>query len=140
MQKGRRSRVPPSLLLRRRPGRGFLALSGVQFHRMSGPVGITLQLRLPLPFHALAGDRHFDDGGVGGNVVHDLRENPFHHSPQAASADVAGNGLIGDGLQSLRRELQIHVIILQQFLILLDQGVLGLLQNPHQILPPQGVQ
>ena len=98
------------------------------------------QFRLCRTFHTLLGNHRFHNGLVGGDLVHDLGQQTLHDRPEATGADVPLNGLVGDGVQGILREFQIHVIIFQQLLVLLHQRVLGLLQNSHQVLPLQGVQ
>ncbi|CAN3971354.1 Cysteine-rich VLP domain-containing protein, partial [Dysosmobacter welbionis] len=74
------------------------------------------------------------------DVVHHGSQDTLHDGPQAPGADVPLDGLVGDGLQGLRLELQLHLVVLHQLLVLLHQGVLGLRQDADQILPLQRIQ
>ena len=75
----------------------------------------------------------------------DFVEHTFHHCMEATGADVFGalidrhgdrcnliDGIIGEG--------HLHPFSLQQCLVLLDQGILGLLENTDKIIPPEWVQ
>ena len=73
-------------------------------------------------------------------VVHDLRQQVLHHRPKAPGADVALDGLVGHRLQGPLGKGELHLVVGEQLLVLLHQGVLGLRQDAHQVLPLQGVQ
>ena len=56
-------------------------------------------------------------------------------SPRAPS--LRCDGLAGDGRQGLLAELQLHALHLEELLVLLDDGVLGLGQDVDQGLEPR---
>ena len=104
------------------------------------PVGIPGQLRRGPLLDALLGDRHLNDCGVGGDIIHDLIHDLLQNGPQAAGSNFPGHRPVGHGLQGLGGKLQFHLVIGQQSLILLHQGVLGLGQNTHHLVPVQRLQ
>ena len=90
--------------------------------------------------HGVLVDGDADDGGVVRHIVHDGHEDVLHHAAQAAGTGLALDGLAGNGVQSFVREGKLHIIHAQQFLILLDQTVAGLLEHAHQRILVQIVQ
>ena len=74
------------------------------------------------------------DGEIRGNLVHDFCHDLFHHRPETPGADLAVDGLLGNGRQSALFQLQLHMIQLQQLLILPGEGVFRLGQNANQVL------
>ena len=110
---------------------------------MAAETGALAALRVPDDLrvgpvrHAGSRDCHLDDGGVRGDAVHDLGHDLLQHSPQAPGSDAPGHRPVGHRLQGLPAELQHHLVIVQQLLILLHQGVFGLSEDLNHLLPVQ---
>ena len=64
----------------------------------------------------------------------------LQNGPQASGADAPVHRPAGHRLQGVLGKLQVHVVILQQLLVLLHQGVLGLGEDLHHLLPVQGLE
>ncbi len=75
---------------------------------------------------------HLADVGAAGQVVHDLEQDLFEDGPQAPGAGAPQQGLLGHRLEGVVGELELDVVELEDPLVLLDQGVLGLDQDPDQ--------
>src|SRR5579884_3029247 len=76
-----------------------------------------------------------DDGSVdyalrdvrpAGEVVHDLEQDLLEDGPEPAGARAPQEGLLGDGLESVGRELELDVVELEGAPVLLGERVLGL--------------
>src|SRR5829696_7630558 len=64
--------------------------------------------------------------------VHEVEHELLEDDPQTAGADVALERFLGDCGEGLVGELELHPFEFQHGLILADQAVLGLMQNPNQ--------
>lgn len=80
----------------------------------------------------------FDDGFVDyelaaltvvGKFVHEIEHDLFTHGSQSTGAGVTLEGAAGDGFQGAFGEFEIAILHAEEFLILLDQGVLRLAEN-----------
>src|SRR4051812_2020558 len=87
--------------------------------------------------HDVLGD---DDGGdvlPAGDVVHDRLEDLLHDRPQPTGTGAPQDGLVGDRLQGVVGELQLHPVELEQPAVLTHQRVLRLGQDVDQRLAVQ---
>src|SRR5690606_23477717 len=83
-------------------------------------------------FHHLPVDDHPADVAAGRDVVHGGEEDLFEDRPQAACARSPLDRLLGDRLERVRGEHQLHAVHLEHAGVLADQGVLRLGENPDQ--------
>ena len=126
-------------------GHPFPAVCRVQISAQGGLVLIpfahsaVFQMGLAA-LHGVLVDGDTDDGGVIGHIIHDRQQDAFHHAAQTAGTGLALNGLAGDRVEGLVGELQLYTVHAQQFLVLLDQAVAGLLEHAHQCILVQIVQ
>src|SRR5260221_7695071 len=65
-------------------------------------------------------------------IEHDVQQHLFEDGAQSARARLPRERLLGDGVQGLRPDFQIHPFHAEEFLILLDKGVLRLRQDLDQ--------
>ena len=118
-------------------GHPFPAVCRVQISAQGGLVLIpfahsaVFQMGLAA-LHGVLVDGDTDDGGVIGHIIHDRQQDAFHDAAQTAGTGLALNGLAGDRVEGLVGELQLYTVHAQQFLVLLDQAVAGLLEHTHQ--------
>ena len=108
--------------------------------RSAGLRGVAGDLRGFAGAHAALGDADGLDGGVGRDLVHDLRHDLLHDGPQAAGADLAFDGLFGNGLQRALFEAQLDLIVGQQLVVLLAERVFRLGQDADEIVLAQSLQ
>ena len=71
-------------------------------------------------------DREFLHRALGGEVVHQIQHQLLNDAPKCTGAGFTAMGLLGDGVDGGRFELQLHVVHAQQGAELLHQGVAGL--------------
>src|SRR5690606_23153072 len=76
--------------------------------------------------HALLGDDHLDHVVPGGELEHDVGHHALEDGAEAAGAGAALERLLGHGAERLGVEGEPHALHLEQLLVLLGQGVLGL--------------
>src|SRR4029450_10312668 len=74
----------------------------------------------------VGGDHTAADVVARRQVVLDVEEDLLEDRPQAAGARAALDRLVGDRLEGVVGELQLHPVELEELAVLLDQGVLGL--------------
>src|SRR5688500_10186524 len=79
--------------------------------------------------HDLAGDDALADLLLARKVVHQVEHQVLDDHPEAARPDLARQGLFGDRLEGVVREAQLHVLVLEQLLVLTRDGVPGLRQD-----------
>src|SRR5690606_12458861 len=77
-------------------------------------------------------DHHLGDIGTGRNVEHGVEQDILQNGAQAPGTGLAGQRLVGDGLQGVAAHIQLDPFHFEQGAVLLDQGILGLHQNVHQ--------
>src|SRR5450759_2808262 len=77
----------------------------------------------------LLGDHALFDLFVGGHLIHHLEHQLFDDHLQAAGSDVSQERLLGDRLEGVVGELQVDVFELEHRLVLLDERVLGFLED-----------
>src|SRR5207248_6059258 len=82
--------------------------------------------------HDFARDEYPGRVRVAGYLVHHGEQYLFHDRAQSAGAGAAQVGLVGDGFQRIRLELQLHAVQLEQALVLLDQRVARLGEDAYQ--------
>ena len=75
---------------------------------------------------------HLLDVVAARQVVHDVEQHLFEDGPQATGAGAPQQGLVGHGLERVVGELELDVLELEELLVLLDQGVRGLDEDPDQ--------
>src|SRR5262249_19707033 len=85
-----------------------------------------------LGLHDLAGDDALADLLLAGEVVHQVEHQIFDDHPQAACANLARQGRLGDRLERIVGEAQLHVFVLEQLLVLTRDGVPRLRQDLNQ--------
>ena len=114
----------------------FLFLSGFDPGRFLP--GLRQQVRpdldpgSPLAFHIFPGDRYCPDIIILGDLIHDIQHEIFNDGPEGPGAGIPFQGLRRDRVEGIILELQFHLIQGQQFLILFEDGVPGLPQDPDQ--------
>ena len=132
--------IPPYWIIeegdRNLPPSYLSVLSGQLF---SGMVGIP-ENGGRCSFHALRRDDHLLNGQVRRNLIHDSRHDLLHDGPQPPGTDFPLQSLLSNCLQGLIGDLQRNAVHLQQCLILLGQGVLGLHHDADQVLLGQALQ
>ena len=69
-----------------------------------------------------------------GQVVHHVLQHALAYGAQAARARAVLHGLVRDGAQRLRLEHQLRVFEVEHLRVLLDQGVLRLGEDAHQVV------
>ena len=134
--------VHPTPTLKFRPPAWWQTLDGDRpvVHVTQGTVDNADLSRLLEPtIEALADENVMVVATTGGRPVSDLNfavppntyvaEHIPHDRAQAAGTGAAVNGLIGDGLERLFSEFQLHAVHLEQPGVLLHQRVLGLGQD-----------
>src|SRR6266480_696451 len=89
--------------------------------------------------HGFARDHHALHVLAARHLVHHRLQDLFHDGAQAAGAGAAQVRLVGDGLQRVGAELQVHAVELEQPPVLLHQGVARLGQDLDERLPVQVV-
>src|ERR671910_2848515 len=82
--------------------------------------------------HDLAVDHDPSDVVPAGHLVHDVKENLLHDRPQPAGAGAPQQRLVGDRVDGVVGELQLDVVDLEQPVVLLDQRVARLGEDPDQ--------
>src|SRR3954471_4458739 len=82
--------------------------------------------------HDLAGDQHPPDVGVAGDLVHDREQNLFEDRAQPAGAGAAQDGLVGHGLEGFRREVEFDAVQFEQPVVLPDERIARLGEDPDQ--------
>src|SRR6185436_6807612 len=85
--------------------------------------------RLRAVLHHLAGDHAFADRALRGDGVHDLEHQLFDDDLEAASANVAFEGFLGDGFEGVVGEAELDVLEAHDRLILPDERVLRLAED-----------
>src|SRR5664280_2727259 len=95
------------------------------------------QRRVDVLQHDLASDHAPGDVLAARDVVHHREQDLLQDGAQAARPGAAQDGLVGDRLQRVLTELQLHAIELEKASVLADQGVLRLGQDADQRLPIQ---
>src|ERR1043165_1783821 len=80
----------------------------------------------------LARDGELLDALLRGHRVHGVEQKLLHDHHQTARADLALDRLVRDGLQGVFGEAELDVVVLELLLVLLDERVLRLGQNPHE--------
>src|SRR5664280_1211810 len=95
------------------------------------------QRRVDVLQHDLASDHASGDVLAARDVVHHREQDLLQDGAQAARPGAAQDGLVGDRLQRVLTELQLHAIELEKASVLADQGVLRLGQDADQRLPIQ---
>ena len=78
------------------------------------------------------GDLEFFDFLIAGKVIHQVEHQLFEDHAQAARADFAMQGFLGDGLRCVVCEKQVNALIFKEFLILLEDSVARLGENLNQ--------
>ena len=99
---------------------------------LSDIAGARDQRRVDVLEDDLAGDDDPGDVLAGRHLVHHREQHLFHDGAQAAGAGAAQDGLVGDRLEGVVGELQLDAVELEEPLVLADQGVLGLGEDPDQ--------
>src|SRR3954464_2301528 len=74
--------------------------------------------RLFLGLHHLAGDHAFADLLLAREVVHQVEHEVLDDHPQAARANFARECRFGDRLEGIVGEAELHVLVLEQLLVL----------------------
>ena len=69
------------------------------------------------------GDLEIADALVRGQMVHEVEHELFKDHAQAAGADLASHGFAGDGAGRILGEMQPDVFVLEEALVLLENGV-----------------
>ena len=101
--------------------------------RYSGFSGLLIdQQRLLFLSHNLLRDHYLLDIGLRWNFVHQVHHDGFHYSTKTAGAGLALERLARDRAQRAWGELQVHVLHVEQLLILAHERVFRLGENPHQ--------
>ena len=85
-------------------------------------------------FHRVLCYRDGLNGKIRRDLKHNIRHHALHYGAQAPRADLTIQRFLGNGLQRLGLKLQLNAIKLKQLLILLDQSIFRLVQNPHHVL------
>src|SRR6266508_6941440 len=80
----------------------------------------------------LAGDDALLEPRDGRQLVHHLEHDLFEHGTQPPRPRAALHRLAGDGRHGVVGELEPHLLQVEVLLVLLDDGVLGLPQDPHE--------
>ena len=96
--------------------------------------------RLFRPLHAARRDGHAVDRAVGRDVVHHVHQQTLHYRAQAARADLALDGLVGNRFERLGLERELSVVVRKQLLILLDERVFRLGQDLDKVVARQRVE
>src|SRR3954447_8581196 len=84
--------------------------------------------------HDLFGDDDLRDVLTRRDVVHDREKHLFEDGAQSTRAGAAKDGLVGNSLERVARELELDVVELEQLLVLTDERVLRLGEDPDQRL------
>src|SRR5437867_3890115 len=88
--------------------------------------------RLFLAHDDLAGDDALADLLLARQRVHQIEHEVLDDHPQAARADLARQRLLRDRLERVVRELQLHVLVLEQLLVLTRDRVARLREDLHE--------
>src|SRR5436190_10713377 len=88
--------------------------------------------RLLFVRHDLAGDDALPDLLLAGQRVHQVEHQVLDDHPQDARADLARQGELRDRLERVVRELELHVLVLEQLLVLTRNRVPRLRENLDQ--------
>src|SRR5258705_3468032 len=83
-------------------------------------------------FHHLAGNDKLLDSFLRWQGVQCIQQQFFEDHHQPASADLAFDSLLGNCLQRVFGEFQLHIVKVKLLLILLDQRILRLSENLDQ--------
>src|SRR3954453_20031455 len=92
------------------------------------------QRRVDVLEHDLAGDDDLRDVLARRDVVHDGEQHLFEDRAQTTRAGAAKDRLVGDRLERVRRELQLDTVELEELLVLPDERVLRLGEDPDERL------
>src|SRR6266702_267301 len=95
--------------------------------------------RIDVLQHGFARDHHALHVLAARHFVHHRLQDLFQDGAQAARAGAAQVRLVGDGLQRVRGELQVHAVQLEQPAVLLHQGVARLGEDLDERVPVQVV-
>src|SRR5680860_220447 len=101
------------------------------------PTGARDQGGLDAPLDDLFRDDALDHVAATGQFEHDVQERALDDGPQPSGTRVADHRLVGDRIQAVLREDQVHPVVGEELAILLDQGVLRFGQDGHEIVPAQ---
>src|SRR5215831_12049040 len=96
--------------------------------------------RLFLAHDDLAGDHAFADLLLARQRIHQVEHEIFDDHAQAARADLARQRLLRNRLERVVGELQLHVIVLEQLLVLTRDGVARLREDLDERGPVELVQ
>src|SRR3954466_1949508 len=88
----------------------------------------------------LAGDDALADLLLARERIHQVEHQIFDDHAQAARADLARQRLLRDRLERVVRELELHVLVLEQLHVLTRDGVAGLREDLDQRGPIELVQ
>src|SRR5206468_8442684 len=75
-----------------------------------------------------------------GELIHQIEHELFKNDAKSAGADVAFDGIQGDPFERVIRKLQLHILVFEQALVLLDERVLRTSENVDQRFLVQVVQ
>src|SRR5690242_14636201 len=73
-------------------------------------------------------------------LVHQIQHELFENDPKATSADISLYGIESYSLERVICKFQLHILVLEQALVLLDERVLGSRENFDERLLIQVVQ
>src|SRR6266542_203859 len=84
-------------------------------------------------------DQALGDVLARGQLVHHVEQHLFQDGPEATRPGASEHALVGDRLQGIVPELELHSVELEKLLVLLDQRVLRLGEDVDQGLPVEVV-
>src|SRR6478735_9431890 len=88
--------------------------------------------RLFLALHDFAGDDALPDLLLSGQRVHQIEHQVLDDHAQAAGADLPRQRRLGDRLEGVVREAELHVLVLEQLLVLARDRIARLRQDLDQ--------
>src|SRR5262245_46991272 len=126
---------------RRRPATGrwggsrrlpFRSLSGSGIRDPGSACLLDQGNRLVLCFDDLAGDDHLAELLLAGYRVHEVEHQVLDDHPEAAGADLPGERRLRNRLERVIGEAELHVLVLEQLLVLTRDRVPRLRQDLHE--------
>src|SRR5436309_8162236 len=89
--------------------------------------------RLHAALDRIAGDDDLADVRARRDLVHDVEEYLLDDGPEPAGAGLPLRRALRRRLKRIRRELEFHLVEREEFLVLLDDRVLRLGEDAHEV-------